>query len=299
MELKPPCVVTARTIDEAWFKCLSACFEEDDNGNLMWAQKYHIDRGSYAGQNRLEIDWLVLDVTHPFEEPRIPQAPDGIPLPTNIDRMVEYAPYILEEHCAEDEAYTYGRRIRHPMVVLRNMDFSDRVPRPFTVTVNGQQYNVPAVDGEESTDFAVQYDIDPVHEIIRMFQQDGFGTNQAVMEVGQPTDILLADPPCLRKLQFRIRNHGTKEEPDNVMHLYANFRSWDLWGGLPENLNGLQYLKEYVAMMVSDHTDVPDVRDGQLRVECPGAHVYDHAWEVGAQRSGRTGTLEQLLDSRE
>ena len=57
-----------------------------------------------------------------------------------------------------------------------------------------------------------------------------------ILQVGQPTDMLLQDPPCLRHIDTRIQ--------DGKLHFYPYFRSWDLWGGFPANLGGIQLMKE-------------------------------------------------------
>jgi len=46
-------------------------------------------------------------------------------------------------------------------------------------------------------------------------------TNQAILQVGRPEDINLADPPCLRHIDMRVK--------DGVLIFYPYFRSWDMW----------------------------------------------------------------------
>lgn len=89
-------------------------------------------------------------------------------------------------------------------------------------------------------------------------------TNQAIIQVGQPSDIYLENPPCLRHIDCRIK--------DNKLHFFIYFRSWDLFYGLPENLGGLQLLKEYMAMELN-------LEDGEMVVSSKGLHVYDTAWK--------------------
>ena len=70
--------------------------------------------------------------------------------------------------------------------------------------------------------------VNQIEEIIKLYKEKGFGTNQAIMEIGMPSDIKLDDPPCLRLIDTRIR-YGK-------LHFILYFRSWDLWGGFPSNL---------------------------------------------------------------
>lgn len=89
-------------------------------------------------------------------------------------------------------------------------------------------------------------------------------TNQAIIEIGQPSDIYLNDPPCLRTIDCRIK--------DGALHFIIYFRSWDIFAAMPENLGGLQLLKEYMASEIG-------VKDGCMIISSKGAHVYDYAWE--------------------
>jgi thymidylate synthase len=103
-----------------------------------------------------------------------------------------------------------------------------------------------------------------------MYRRDGYGTNQACIEVARPEDIELEDPPCLRLVDTRIR--------DGKLHFYVYFRSWDLWGGLPTNLAGLQLVKEYMASELG-------VEDGTITACSKGLHLYEYAWEWAKLRT--------------
>ena len=76
-----------------------------------------------------------------------------------------------------------------------------------------------------------QYLESQIAEVIRLYKEDGHGTNQAYMTVGNPEALYLKDPPCLRGIDTRIR-YGK-------LHFMVYFRSWDLWGGF------LQILEPY------------------------------------------------------
>lgn len=102
-----------------------------------------------------------------------------------------------------------------------------------------------------------------LNHVVKMLKETP-NTNQAIIEIGKPSDIELADPPCLRLCQFRIK--------DNTLHLFIYFRSWDIYQGLPVNLGGLQLLKYFMA-------DEIGVEDGQIIVDSIGAHVYDYNWD--------------------
>ena len=59
--------------------------------------------------------------------------------------------------------------------------------------------------------------------------------------------------------------------------VFVYFRSWDLWGGLPANLAGIQQLKEYMAGQIG-------VDDGEMIVESKGLHLYGYAEELAKLR---------------
>ncbi|MEW6266435.1 MAG: thymidylate synthase [Thermodesulfobacteriota bacterium] len=111
-----------------------------------------------------------------------------------------------------------------------------------------------------------------IAEVIRMYKEDGHGTNQAYMTVGRPETITYADPPCLRGIDTRIR-YGK-------LHFFVYFRSWDLWSGFPANLGALQLLKEYMAGEIG-------VGDGELVAASKGLHLYDYAWPLARLRTMR------------
>jgi thymidylate synthase len=123
-------------------------------------------------------------------------------------------------------------------------------------------------EGEEYT--YGQYLEPQISEVIRMYREDGYGTNQAYMTVGNPETIYLDDPPCLRGIDTRIK--------DDRLHFIVYFRSWDLWNGFPANLGAIQLLKEYMA-------DSIGVEDGELIAASKGLHLYDYIWELAKLRT--------------
>jgi len=203
-------LIEARDLPEAWFLCLRQTLTE--------GYEYKIDRGSYAGQRRKELDFVVVQVRNPGTRPIIPSVPQGVPPPTSMEYVESYLPYLMTAHKGEGEQYTYG-----------------------------------------------QYLEKQIPEVIRMYKDDGYNTNQAFMAVGDAESIKLADPPCLRGIDTRIR--------DGSLHFFAYFRSWDLWAGFPSNLAAIQLLKEYMASEIG-------VSDGELVAMSKGLHLYEYSWEL-------------------
>jgi thymidylate synthase len=209
-------VIEARDLAEAWFLCLRKTLTE--------GYEYKIDRGSYAGQRRKELDLVVVQVSNPGTRPIIPSTPQGVPPPTSMEYIEDYLPYLMTAHKREGEQYTYG-----------------------------------------------QYLEKQIPKVIEMYKQDGYDTNQAFMAVGDASSIDLADPPCLRAIDTRIR--------DNKLKFIVYFRSWDLWAGFPSNLAAIQLLKEYMAAEIG-------VEDGELLAMSKGLHLYEYSWEL-AQATAR------------
>ena len=202
--------IEARDLSEAWFLCLRRILNE--------GYDYQIERGSYAGQQRKEFDFVLIQVKHPGTRPLIPDVPPGVPPPSTMEYVESYLPYLMAAHKRKGEQYTYG-----------------------------------------------QYLETQIAEVIRMYREDGYNTNQAFMAVGNEQSISLSDPPCLRGIDTRIRQ--------GRLHFFVYFRSWDLWAGFPSNLAAIQLLKEYMASEIG-------VEDGELIASSKGLHLYQYSWEL-------------------
>ena len=203
-------VIKARDLCEAWFLCLRRALTE--------GYEYKIERGSYAGQRRKELDFVVVQIEHPGTRPLVPDVPQGVPAPSSMEYVESYLPYLMTAHRREGEQYTYG------------------------------QYLEKQID-----------------EVIRMYREDGYNTNQAYMAVGDSQSIYLNDPPCLRMIDTRVR--------EGKLNFVVYFRSWDLWAGFPSNLAAIQLVKEYMAAEIG-------VDDGELIASSKGLHLYEYAWEL-------------------
>ena len=203
-------LIEARDLSEAWFLCLRKVLTD--------GYGYTIERGSYAGQQRKELNMAVVQIKNPAARPLTPDVPPGVPAPSTMEYVESYLPYLMTSQRAEGEQYTYG-----------------------------------------------QYLESQIAEVIRMYKEDGFNTNQAYMAVGDARSVFLADPPCLRGIDTRVR-YGK-------LHFIAYFRSWDLWAGFPSNLAAMQLLKEYMGQEIG-------VEDGEIIAISKGMHLYDYSWEL-------------------
>ncbi len=240
-EFLEPVFIDAFDVDDAWFQCLSKIL---DKGHV-----YTITRGSYEGQRRLEFDFAVIKIKKPSHQ-IIPIIPEGmsIPAPTDMDYVQGYLGYLLTGAKTETEDYTYGERLVAPRVKVKQDG-------------SGMFKEIPL-------------DVNQIEEVIRIYKEKGPGTNQAVMEIGMPSDIKLNDPPCLRLIDTRVR-YGK-------LHFILYFRSWDLWGGFPSNLGGLELVKQYMAQEIG-------VEDGEIIAVSKGLHLYEYSWDLAKLRTNKTG----------
>jgi thymidylate synthase len=231
-----PILIEARDLPDAWFQCIYEIFEDRS------VHEYEVERGSFEGIKRKQFDMIMVNIEYPGTRPLIPDIPAelGIPQPTSMEYVEDYLQYLMTDRKRENEVYTYGERLTNPKVLLNGKELS--------------------------------FGINPVEEVIRIYRDDKHGTNQAIMEVGMPQDILLDDPPCLRLIDTRII--------DGRLHFVLYFRSWDLWAGFPSNLAAIQLLKEYMCQEIG-------VEDGSIIAVSKGLHLYEYSFGLALKRLRR------------
>lgn len=106
-----------------------------------------------------------------------------------------------------------------------------------------------------------------VDRIIQLLNDSEGKTNQACIAIGNAGTTFLDDPPCLRLISFKV------VEGKLVMTVF--FRSWDLYAGMPENLGGLQLLKEFILA----HLTFP-CEDGMIVADSDGLHIYEQYFKI-------------------
>ena len=138
--------ISANDLSDSWFQLLYSIL---DNG-----REFKIDKGSYAGQKRLEFDYVTVRIKQPFLRdvqgwPLIPIMPDGcsIPPPTTVEYIGDYSRYIMTADREPGEQYTYGERI-YPQVA----------------------------------------------KVIETYKEHGHRNNQMVLQVARPEDMNRSDP---------------------------------------------------------------------------------------------------------
>jgi len=94
--------IEARDIPDAWFQCIYRILEV--------GRKYTIDRGSYAGQQRMEFDYVTIHIKYPGVRPLLPEIPAhlGIPNPVADGYLEEYLPHLMTSVKNPKEDYCYS-----------------------------------------------------------------------------------------------------------------------------------------------------------------------------------------------
>lgn len=145
-----------------------------------------------------------------------------------------------------------------------------------------------------------------LYKVIEMLRETPFN-NQSNLQVGQPTDIYLDDPPCLRIIDLKVipapRHEVVWDRANStwkcalcgqvgdclylrethcgkhILTMTVYFRSWDLWSGFPANLGGFELLKQYIA-------DEAGLANGPMFAYSAGLHLYEMYEEVARIRTG-------------
>lgn len=240
-------IITATTLPDAWFQLIYAAVKQ--------GREFKIDRGSYAGQTRLEFDWVDIHITKPYLRdveglPLIPEMPESSPMPAPVtkDYVRNYTKYIMTPDKEPGEQYTYGERLCSVFggIKVKDGDID------FIKSLEDMYFN-------------------QIERIIKTYKEYGPRNNQMVLQVAQPSDLLLSDPPCLRSIDTRIQ--------DGQLHFFPYFRSWDLWGGFPANMAGISMLQEYMAAEIG-------VEQGEMICSSKGLHIYGYVKDLAKIRAG-------------
>ncbi len=254
--------VEARDLPDLWFQAVHNILDE--------GERFIIDRGSYAGQTRLEYDYFMGVVKYPGTQPLIPDIPPscGIPNPVEHDYIYggpgydrAYIEYLMSPRKEPGESYTYGERLtKVPLTGDKLTWWKEN---------NSEITDKRELDGNVVFEENGQLYLNQIEWIIKTYKKFCQSNNQMVLQVAHPSDLTLLDPPCLRSIDTRIQ--------DDKLRFFVYFRSWDLWNGFPANLAAIQNLKEYMAGEIG-------VGDGEMVVESKGLHLYGYAEDLAKLR---------------
>lgn len=272
-----PIFVEATTLPDAWFQAVYQCIHH--------GRDFVIDRGSFAGDKRLEFDYFTAHIKQPWfgsEEDinrLLPHLAEGCNIPNPVDDgyLDNYvASYLMGSELAHEESYTYGQRMTHYSIPLDwpNFFYRDDMGKPWKqILIQDKELweNEKIIIWEKTPgDIEAKPYLNQIALLTETYKTKGYRNNQMVLQVAHPADILLQDPPCLRLIDTRIQ-----EEADGktYLHFFPEFRSWDLWGGFPANLGGIELMKQIIAADIG-------VENGSMIVRSKGLHLYKYVWEL-------------------
>ncbi|MBT8369902.1 MAG: thymidylate synthase, partial [Deltaproteobacteria bacterium] len=172
-----------------------------------------------------------------------------------------YIEYLMTGHKEPGESYTYGERLTRTPITRSKLEWWQ--------SGNEEIIDKKAVDGKIVFEENGTLYLNQIEWVIDTYKKHGYRNNQMVLQIAHPSDMTLIDPPCLRSIDTRIQ--------DDQLNFFVYFRSWDLWGGLPANLAGIQNLKSYMAAEIG-------IKDGQMVVESKGLHLYGYAEDLAKLR---------------
>ncbi len=252
-----PIFVEGTTLDDTWFKLLAEVYSH--------GRRNRIDDGSYAKEvDRLEFDFVAGSIKYPTNRPLSPRLEGlAVPPPTTDEDIEKYfANYIMNGALEANEHYKYATWIAGGRYKL---------PKQKAYYTH-EDTNYVVVDGD-----AVVMEVPNALEwIIKHYQEKGYANNHCYIQVGYPESNMAYDipytdetdrqtSPCLRGIDTKIVQ---EEWGTNKLLMNVYFRSWDLWGGWPENMGGMVRLMETICEMLGD------VEVGALSFASKGLHCY-------------------------
>lgn len=254
-----PVFIKATNLPDAWFQTVYKCVDE--------GRDFTIDQGSFAGQKRKEFDFVTIQIQYPDKGDIIPHLPEGSanPDPVAEEYLDDYLPYLMTGEEKEGESYTYGQRICKCDVRYLSTEY--KVLVDILIQDEEAWSNNNIIFREKGFLYLNQMEL-----MIWTYKNKGHRNNQMVLQVGQPNDMILQDPPCLRHIDTRIQ--------DGKLHFFPYFRSWDLYGGFPANLAAIELMKQYCAEQIG-------VENGEIIASSKGLHLYDYAWEIAETIRGK------------
>ena len=89
--------IIARDIPDAWFQAITAVVND--------GFEYVIDRGSYQGSRRRELDFVTIQITHPGTRPLVPDIPPqyGLTPPASEEYVQDYLRYLMTSEKQQNE----------------------------------------------------------------------------------------------------------------------------------------------------------------------------------------------------
>ncbi len=202
--------INARDLPDLWFQAIGKV--------LQVGRRFVIDKGSYAGQTRLEFDYFVGRVKMPCwgienVSNLLPTIPKGMTLdpPCDVAYILDrekyerpYVDYLMTAEMNKDEAYTYGSRMVRA--------FASQLVCERYKAQDKEIVDLRDIDGQKlMLDAEAQLYVNQIEWIIETYKTMGHRNNQMVLQIAEGGDCLLLDPPCLRQIDTRIQTDEQKD----------------------------------------------------------------------------------------
>lgn len=127
-------IVKGNTIEDCWRNVLWLCVR---NG-----YDYKIEVGSYEGQIRRQLNYLVIIIDEPWTRPLAVRVPEGLGIapPTNEEKIEEYfMNYLITSYKTENEDYTYGEYIEEQIgAIIEKLKLSNGNTNQATITIGDE-----------------------------------------------------------------------------------------------------------------------------------------------------------------
>lgn len=212
--------VDAKTLPDSWFQLVY--------GILEHGREFKIDEGSFAGHTRLEFDWVDIHVERPFLRdsdglPLVPEMPEAsdIPAPTDKGRIANYAAtYIMGSDVAENESYTYASRMNHVKISDEESDEFLHRKDIYKGHLGNPQFEGIVFDSEKY--------LSQIETVIWTYKNRGHRNNQMCIQIADPKDIMLKDPPCVHGDTKILTKNGYKKakEVRKGEYVLTHKRNW-------------------------------------------------------------------------
>ncbi len=133
-------IIEAETIEDAWRDALWCCVR---NG-----YDYIVKEGSYQGQIRRQLDYLLIKINKPWKRPLAVSIPEHLPFPspTSEDSIFSYYQSLMCPDVLPGQDYTYGQFLAEGIDgVIRQLNRSQGASNQITLTVGEpfKEYNDP------------------------------------------------------------------------------------------------------------------------------------------------------------
>lgn len=248
--------LTARTIPEAWQLLL---------GRILDKGEYHITpRGAWAGQDKAELDLVLMEIKQPWERPLIPLLPPGVPAETDEEHYEGFRMTLLEDLAPLFAALENGD-------IEKDESLEELLRKVSHAAPIGYNY--------------YGHFVAPQMEHIEKVWKDKsqWDSNQMCIICGDETSLTEQDDPWIWKIyDFRIE--------EGKLNVITYFRSMESWGAFPRFLAAIQEGKEKLAKAI-------DAEDGEIWFLSKGVYILRDHWGLAQIMAMRNKEVPPVTDS--